>query len=92
VTHAGPCINPLSLAADAKRPKHPAFERVDTTLGNVKNALRATFHAVREKRAPRYWAEFEYRSNRRFHLSGMIERLVYVAARGRRQYRLGSEL
>jgi hypothetical protein len=43
--------------------------------------LRGTFHAVREKHAPRYLAEFEYRFNRRFDLPSMIPRLVYVAAK-----------
>ena len=54
---------------------------VNTILGNIKNALRGTYHAVRPKYAQRYLAEFEYRFNRRFDLPGIIPRLVYVALR-----------
>ena len=61
--------------------QHPAFKWVNTLLGNIKNALLGTFHAIREKHVPRYLAEFEYRFNRRFDLPAMIERLTYVALR-----------
>ena len=47
--------------------------------GNIKTALRGTYHAVRPKYAQRYLAEFEYRFNRRFDLPDIIPRLVYVA-------------
>ncbi|MCU7893349.1 MAG: transposase [Candidatus Thiodiazotropha sp. (ex Ustalcina ferruginea)] len=50
-------------------------------LGNIKNSLLGTFHAIREKHVPRYLAEFEYRFNRRFNLPEMIERLLLVALR-----------
>jgi hypothetical protein len=50
-------------------------------LGNVKNSLLGTFHAIREKHVSRYLAEFEYRFNRRFDLPAMIERLLFVALR-----------
>ena len=57
------------------------FKWVNTVLGNVKNSLTGTFHAVREKHAPRYLAEFEYRFNRRFDLAAMIDRLLFVSLR-----------
>ncbi len=50
-------------------------------LGNIKNALQGTFHAIRKKYVPHYLAEFEYRFNRRFNLPAMIERLLCVALR-----------
>ncbi len=81
VTDAGCLHEPIIVGGGRKAAQHPAFKWVNTVLGNVKNALRGTFHAVREKHAPRYLAEFEYRFNRRFDLPSMIERLVYVAAR-----------
>lgn len=59
----------------------PTFKWVNTLLGNVKNALRGTFHAVSRKHVPRYLAEFEYRFNRRFWLPDMIKRLLFVALR-----------
>ena len=61
--------------------QHPVFKWVNTLLGNVKNALLGTFHAIREKHVPRYLAEFEYRFNRRFDLPAMIKRLIFVAVR-----------
>lgn len=61
--------------------QHSTFKWVNTMLGNVKNALLGTFHAIREKHVPRYLAEFEYRFNRRFDLPVMIERLLFVSLR-----------
>ena len=48
--------------------QHPEFHWVNTILGNVKSALRGTYHSFRPKYAQRYLSEFEYRFNRRFHL------------------------
>lgn len=64
-----------------KSAQHATFKWVNTMLGNVKNALPGTFHAIRGKHVPRYLAEFEYRFNRRFNLPSMIERLLFVALR-----------
>ena len=61
--------------------ERPEFRWVNTILGNIKNALCGTYHAVRPKYAQRYLAEFEYRFNRRFDLPDIIPRLVYVALR-----------
>jgi transposase-like protein len=59
----------------------PEFHWVNTILGNVKNAIHGTYHAISAKHLPRYLAEFCYRFNRRFDLSHMMDRLGYVAAR-----------
>ena len=59
--------------------ERPEFRWVNTILGNIKSALRGTYHAIRPKYAQRYLAEFEYRFNRRFDLPDIIPRLVYVA-------------
>jgi len=64
-----------------KSAQHSMFKWVNTMLGNVKNALLGTFHAIRDKHVPRYLAEFEYRFNRRFDLELMIPRFIYIAAR-----------
>ena len=61
--------------------QHPEFHWVNTILGNVKSALRSTYHSFRPKYAQRYLSEFEYRFNRRFHLPELIPRLAYVALR-----------
>ncbi len=61
--------------------KNPQFLWVNTLLGNVKNAIHGTYHAVREKHLPRYLAEFCYRFNRRFQLQDLLPRFMYVALR-----------
>ncbi|MHB8810128.1 MAG: IS1595 family transposase [Desulfobulbaceae bacterium] len=61
--------------------KIPEFNWVNTIIGNVKNALHGTFHAISEKHFHRYLAEFCYRFNRRFDLRQMIPRFGYVAVR-----------
>ena len=53
---------------------------VDTMLGNIKNAMHGTYHAISQKHLPRYLAEFAYRFNRRFDLAGMLQRLASAAA------------
>jgi transposase-like protein len=53
---------------------------VDTMLGNVKNSIHGTYHAIRGKHLPRYLAEFSYRFNRRYDLAGMLARLATAAA------------
>ena len=58
-----------------------AFKWGNTTLGNLKNSLRGTYHAIRPKHVPRYLATFQYRYNRRYRLAGMIESLASDALR-----------
>jgi transposase-like protein len=55
------------------------FKWVNTMLGNVKNAIRGSYHSISKKHIPRYLAEFCYRFNRRFQLGEMVRRLAYVA-------------
>lgn len=58
-----------------------AFTWINTMIGNVKNSIHGSYHAINEKHLPRYLAEFCYRFNRRFKLEEMIPRLGYVAVR-----------
>ena len=57
------------------------FTWVNTMIGNVKNAVIGTYHAIGAKHLPRYLAEFCYRFNRRFQLEDMLPRFVYIALR-----------
>ena len=57
------------------------FAWANTMIGNVKNAITGTYHAINPKHLPRYLAEFCYRHNRRFQLREMIPRFAYVALR-----------
>jgi len=40
--------------------KKAQFIWVNTMIGNVKNAIVGTYHAIRAKHLPRYLAEFSY--------------------------------
>jgi hypothetical protein len=59
----------------------PEFNWVNTTLGNVKNALLGTCHAVRPQHLGRYLGAFAWRFNRRFQLDRLIHRLAWVVCR-----------
>jgi len=52
--------------------KIEAFTWVNTMIGNVKNSMHGSYHAVSDKHLPHYLAEFCYRFNRRFKLEDMI--------------------
>ena len=81
VTEAG-CTHEKRICGGGRASvEEPAFYWVNTVLGNLKSALRSTYHAVREKHAPRYLAEFQYRFNRRFDLTEFIPRLAYASVR-----------
>jgi transposase-like protein len=81
VTKAGCTHTAIKTGSGPKAAKHPRFKWVNTVLGNIKAAMVGTFRAVRDKHAPRYLAEFEYRFNRRYRLDTMIGRLAYVSLR-----------
>lgn len=80
VKQAGCTHEPLVTSGPKGRQRRKAFVWVDTILGNVKNALHGTYHAIRAKHLPRYLVEFSYRFNRRFDLAGMVGQLGAAAA------------
>lgn len=57
------------------------FYWVNTALGNLKSAIRSTYHSIKPKHAQRYLSEFQYRYNRRYDLKAIMTRLSYVALR-----------
>ena len=74
VTAAGCVHEPVVVGTGRAAVERPEFRWVNTILGNIKNALRGTYHAIRPKYAQRYLSEFEYRFNRRFDLPDIIPR------------------
>ena len=74
------CVHEPMVTGGGKAAVERPERWVNTILGNIKNALCGTYHAVRY--AQRYLAE--YRFNRRFDLPDIIPRLVYVALEPRR--------
>ena len=60
--------------------KLPQFKAISTVLGNLKTALKGTYHAFDfAKYAHRYLAEAQYRFNRRFNLASILARLLRAA-------------
>lgn len=81
VTEAGCLHDKIVCGGGRASVEEPEFYWVNTVLGNLKSALRSTYHAVRPKYAQRYLAEFQYRFNRRANLCSMFSRLMLVALR-----------
>ena len=81
VADAGCMHEPIVTGSGRKGARHPAFKAVNTVLGNIKNAIAATFRSGSKKHVPRRLAEFEYRFNRRYDLPAMMPRLGWVALR-----------
>ncbi len=73
VTKAGCIHDPQIVGKDRKSTSMFCFNWVNTVLGNVKNALHGTYHAINDKHLPRYLAEFCYRFNRREDADVFIE-------------------
>ena len=62
--------------------KLPQFKAINTVLGNLKTALKGTYHAFDfAKYAHRYLAEAQYRFNRRFDLASILARLLRASCR-----------
>ena len=80
VAAAGCDHEPTVMSGPGLARKRLSLNWVDTMLGNVKNAIHGTYHAIRPKHLPRYLAEFSYRFNRRFDLASMLARLATAAA------------
>jgi transposase-like protein len=70
---------PIPTSTGSEYDEFKVFKWVNTMIGNVKNAIHGTYHAISKKHFPRYLAEFCYRFNRRFQLHKMIENLAFAA-------------
>lgn len=58
------------------------FRWVNTFIGNLKTAIRGTYHHFDvDKYRHRYLGEAQYRINRRFDLPSLVGRLVHACAR-----------
>ena len=77
---AAGCTHEAIVTGDGP-PTNARFVWVNTVLGNVKNALHGTYHALRPKYLQRYLYEFCYRFNRRFDLEVLVIRLLHAAVR-----------
>jgi hypothetical protein len=69
------------VGTDQKSVDMECFSWINTILGNLKTAIAGTYHAFDFKKyGHRYLGEVQYKFNRRFDLSIMLQRLVYAAA------------
>ena len=56
------------------------FKAVNTVLGNLKMSITGAYHSIKfAKYTHRYLAEFQYKFNRRFDMSTILERLLRAA-------------
>ena len=79
---AAGCAHQAQVAGGGKGScETPGLSWVNTLLGNVKRAIDGTYHACAPHYAGRYLAEFLCRFNRRYELTDLVPRLVYVAVR-----------
>jgi len=79
VKRVGSTQEPIIVAKTGWSETIPAFKWVNTVLGNVKTAICGTFHALRRHYVPRYFAEFQWRFNRRANLKAMLGDLLAAA-------------
>ena len=80
VAEAGCRHEVIKTGSGAAAARTPAFNWVNTALGNIKAAITGTYRSISQKHVPRYLAEFEYRFNRRYDLATMLPRLTKPAA------------
>lgn len=81
VVDAGCQHDPIVCGGGRSSVEEVEFYWVNTVLGNLKSAIRSTYHSIKPKHAQRYLAEFQYRFNRRYDLTTIISRLAYVSLR-----------
>ena len=81
VTRIGCTHAPVVAAQEGWSEKLPCFRWVNTVLGNVKTSITGTLKHFAKRYVFRYFAEFQYRFNRRYNLPEMLDRLACVATR-----------
>lgn len=63
-----------------KSPHFITFKWLNTAIGNIKTAIRGTYHKLSHDHLPRYLAEFCFRFNRRFRMELMVPTLIKFSA------------
>lgn len=66
---------------DLTKLEHPAFNWVNTMIGNVKNSLRGSWHAIAPRHLPSHLAEYCFRSNNRYNLRRLLPSLEKAAVK-----------
>lgn len=72
---------PIVTGSGKKACEIPQLKAINTVLSNLKTAISGTYHAFKFwKYADRYLAEFQFRFNRRFRMSSLLESILRSAA------------
>jgi len=79
IAEAGFEHQPLATGGGPASVELPQMTWVNTVIGNVKGAMRGSYHKASAQHLPRYLAEFSYRLNRRFNLAATLPRLAWAA-------------
>jgi len=79
---SGGHIHFVRITDDSRDPERiKPFNWLNIIIGNVKNAIRGTYHGVSQKHLSRYLGEFSFRFNHRFRLELMVPALINLAAK-----------
>ena len=73
--------SPILTGSGAISVETTELQWVNTVLGNIKTAMRGTYHAVRPQHLGRYLAAFAWRFNRRYALDQLVERFARAVCR-----------
>lgn len=68
-----------NMSKGDKKEKYKKFNPINTFIGNLKSFLGGIHHNVSAQYLSKYFAEFQYRFNRRFDLKALSDRFLYVA-------------
>lgn len=89
VTRIGCAHEPMVAAQLGWSEQLPCFRWANTVLGNIETAIVGTLKSVKKQYMFPYFAEFQYRFNRRFELAELMDRLAYAVTRAApRPYKL----
>ena len=69
----------INMGKGEKNENYKKFNAINTLISNLKNFIGGMHHSVTEKYLQKYFAEFQYRFNRRFDLKALPERFFYTA-------------
>ncbi|MCH2228247.1 MAG: IS1595 family transposase [Candidatus Caenarcaniphilales bacterium] len=68
-----------NMSKGNKKENHQKFNSINTLISNLKSFIGGIHHSVSSKYLNKYFAEFQYRFNRRFDLKALPERFFYTA-------------
>ena len=81
VQAASPSHTPIGVGSGRQSVERAEFRCVNTVISNLKTAISGTYHSFKfDKYIHRYFAEVQYRFNRRYDLKVILIRLLRASA------------